>query len=189
MLKQIDELTLARLCSEKNPTGENELYTRYAAKLLTLCRRYLPDDEANDLMQETLIKALEKIDSFRYRGEGSLYAWISRIAVNLALNQLKRNKHIYISLNFGHDDYPEPTERDIIKIPEDVLIGMISTLPEARRMVFNLYCIDGYSHKEVAEMLGISEKASASTLAKAKRQLKKEINDYLKNLDEYETMG
>lgn len=179
----MDEQTLARLCSEKNPMAENELYTRYAARVLTLCRRYLPDvDEANDLMQEVLIKVLEKIDKFQFRGDGSLYAWISRIAVNMALNHINRHKHRYLSLDFNYDDLPEPSEEDIIRIPENVLIGMISALPEARRMVFNLYCIDGYSHQEVAQMLGISEKASASTLAKARKQLKKEINDYLKSL-------
>ncbi len=77
------------------------------------------------------------------------------------------------------DDIPEPTEDEMVRIPEEALIALISRLPDMRRMVFNLCCIDGYSHKEIGKMLGISEKGSSSELAKAKKQLKIEIRSYL----------
>ena len=83
MYKNLDEQALAEACRAKDRLAEDELYTRYAARVYTLCRRYLGDaDDARDLMQEALIQALDKIDSYQYTGEGSLYAWISRIAIN-----------------------------------------------------------------------------------------------------------
>ncbi len=162
--------------------AEEELYKRYAARVYTLCRRYAGnDDEAMDLMQEVLIQALEKIHTFNYSGMGSLYGWISRIAINKALNQVKRHKWRTVHIDFmSHDNIPDPTEGEIESIPHEKLLEWISRLPDMRRTVFNLYCIDGYSHKEIAEMLGISEKGSAGVLAKARKQLKDNIQQYLK---------
>jgi len=183
--KELDEKTLAGYCSARDRQAEDELYRRYAARLLTLCRRYCADgDDAKDLMQDAFIKALDRIGTYKYRGSGSLYAWISRIAVNMALNHLRRQKWRFISLDrYEGDEPPDPTEEQMQKIPEECLLKMISGLPDVRRTVFNLYCIDGFSHKEIGEMLGISEKGAASTLAKARRQLKEEINKYLKESD------
>ena len=86
----MDEQTLARYCSQKDKMAGDELYRRYAARLNALCRRYLGDEEeAKDLMLETLIQALEKISTYKYTGKGSLYGWMSRIAINRAINQIK----------------------------------------------------------------------------------------------------
>ena len=178
-----DEQRLARLCSEGNREAEEELYTRYAARVFTLCRRYSDNpDEAKDLMQEALLKALDRISTFKYTGNGSLYGWISRIAINLALNQIKRRRWRTVSLDFGgHDNLPEPTEEEMVSIPQEKLLEWIAELPDVRKAVFNLYCLDGYSHKEIAQMLGISEKGSAGMLAKARRQLKEKISRYWKH--------
>lgn len=175
-----DEQRLARLCSEGNRVAEEELYTRYAARVFTLCRRYSDSpDDAKDLMQEALLKALDKISSFKYSGNGSLYGWISRIAINLALNQIKRSRWRTISLDVGvADRLPEPTEEEMVAIPQEKLLEWIAELPGVRKAVFNLYCLDGYSHQEIAGMLGISEKGSASMLAKARKQLKEKISRY-----------
>ncbi len=78
------------------------------------------------------------------------------------------------------DNIPEPTEDEMDTVPKEKLQEWIAGLPDLRRAVFNMYCIDGYSHKEIAKMLGISEKGSASVLVKARRQLKEKIRDYLK---------
>jgi len=179
--KEIDEPELASACSAGDRLAEDELYRRYAARVYTLCRRYTGEpDDAKDLMQEALIKALDKIGSFRYSGKGSLYGWISRIAINHSLNYLNRQRRRMLSLDtMVRDDIPEPTEDEMVRIPEEALIALISRLPDMRRMVFNLCCIDGYSHKEIGKMLGISEKGSSSELAKAKKQLKIEIRSYL----------
>ena len=185
MYKELDEQALARRCSEGDRMAEDELYRRYAARVYTLCRRYLGDgDEAADLMQDTLIRALEKIGNYKYTGKGSLYGWISRIAINKALNQIRRQRWRTVSLDFRMEDsLPEPTEEKMAGVPQEKLLEWIARLPRVRRAVFNLYCIDGYSHKEIAGMLGISEKGSAGVLAKARKQLKEDIRRYLNDMD------
>lgn len=150
--------------------------------MYALCRRYLGDEEeAKDLMLETFLQALDKIDTFKYTGEGSLYAWISRIAINKAINQIKRHRWRFVPLDRQtQDDIPEPTEEEMLTIPAEKLREWIAQLPDLRRTVFNLYCVDGYSHKEIGQMLGISERGSTSTMAKARKQLKEKIKQYLK---------
>ena len=185
MYKELDEQALARYCSQKDRMAGDELYRRYAVRLNTLCKRYLGDeDDAKDLMLETLIQALDKMDSFKYTGEGSLYAWISRIAINKAINQIKRHRWRMATLDFWcRDDIPEPTEEEVAEIPKEKLREWIAELSDMRRAVFNLYCIDGYSHQEICKMLGISERGSTSTLAKARKELKGKIKQYWKEQD------
>lgn len=183
---ELDEQALARCCSQKDRLAEDELYRRYAVRVNTLCKRYLGDeDDAKDLMLETLIQALDKIDTYKYTGEGSLYGWIRRIAINKALNQIKRYRWRMVPLDlWTHDSIPEPTEEEVTEIPTRKLREWIEELPDMRRAVFNLYCIDGYSHQEIGQMLGISETGSTSVLAKARKQLKAKINQYLKEQDQ-----
>ena len=184
MYKQLDEQALARYCSQGDRMAEEELYSRYAARVFTLCRRYTDNpDDAKDLMQESLIQALDKIATYSYSGKGSLYGWISRIAINRTLNQIRRKRWRTVSLDLREDTIPDPTEEEMATIPQEKLLEWIAKLPDVRRAVFNLYCIDGYSHKEIGEMLGISEKGSAGMLAKARKQLKEEINRYLKDTE------
>ena len=184
MYQDLDEQALAICCSKKDRMAEEELYRRYAARVFTLCRRYTDDsDDAKDLMQESLIQALDKIATYRYAGKGSLYGWISRIAINRALNQIRRKRWKTVSLDLREDSIPDPTEEEMALIPQEKLLEWIARLPDVRKAVFNLYCIDGYSHKEIAEMLKISEKGSAGMLAKARKQLKEEINRYLKDTE------
>ncbi|MBR0532277.1 MAG: RNA polymerase sigma factor [Bacteroidales bacterium] len=181
-LVHLNEQMLAKSCSEGNKAAEEELYRRYAVKVFALCRRYLRnDDDAKDLMLETLIQALGKIDSFKYTREGSLYGWIRRIAINKALNQIKRHRWRMIPMDlWTQDNIPEPTEDEVIDIPNERILAWITELPESRRTVFNLHCVDGYSHKEISQTLGITETASTSLLAKARKTLKQKIRQYLK---------
>lgn len=181
----MDEQALAKACLSGDTLAQEELYKRYAAKVFTLCKRYSGDvDEAKDLLQETFVKALGSIQAFTFRGEGSLYGWICRIAINLSLNHIRRYSWRNTPLDLSKRDYlPEPTEDEIERIEEEKLLEMISALPTIRRAVFNLFCIEGYSHKEIGEMLGISEKGSSSILSKARVQLKESIQSYLKELE------
>ena len=186
MYKDLNEQTLAKYCSQRDKMAEEELYNRYAGRINALCRRYLGnDDDSKDLMLETLITALEKIESFHYSGEGSLYGWIRRIAINKAINQIKRQRWRTVSLNlWTQDNIPDPTEEEIEAIPKERIREWIDSLPDVRRAVFNLYCIDGYSHQEIGIMLGISERGSTSILAKARKQLKEKVKHYLKEQGE-----
>ena len=176
----LDGQELARRCSQGDRLAEDELYRRYAARVYTLCRRYLGDDgDAKDLMQESLIHAIEKIRTFN-GSKGSLDGWISRIAINKALNQIKRKRWRTVPLEIWvRDNIPEPTEDEMEAIPKEKLREWIAELTDMRRAVFNMYCIDGYSHQEIAKMLGITETGSTSILAKARKQLKEEIRHYL----------
>lgn len=182
MYNELDEQQLARRCSQKDRLAQDELYRRYAFRLHALCERYLGDkEEAKDLMLETLVRALDKIDTWKYSGKGSLYAWISRIAINKAINHIKRQRWRVLSLDSRvQDNLPEPTEEEMEEVPADRLREWISSLPDLRRSVFNLYCLDGYSHTEIGRILGISERASSSTLSRARKQLKEKIRQYLK---------
>ena len=177
MYKELDEVQMVAGCRRGDSGAADELYRRYTARLFALCKRYTSSlEDAEDLMQESLIKALDKISQFEYKGAGSLYAWISRIAINMALNNIRKRKSQPIAGEQDiSDDVPSPTESEMTSVPQEKLLEMISRLPETRRAVFNLYCIDGYSHREIAKTLGISEKGSASILAKARAQLKREI--------------
>lgn len=185
MYQELDEQSLARLCSRRDRLAEDELYTRYAARVMTLCRRYTGcEADAQDLLQETFVKVLGRIETFQYTGNGSLYRWIRRIVINKALNDLRGIRKKGVLQDFPlKDDIAEPTEEEILAIPQEKMLEWISQLPELRRAVFNLYCIDGYSHKEIAKLLGISEKGSAGVLAKARNQLKQKIFQYIKETE------
>ena len=182
MKPEWSEQDLARRCSQRDKAAEEQLYRTYAARVYSLCRRYLGNEEdAKDLMLETLVQALDKIGTYKYTGEGSLYAWVSRIAINKAINQIRRHRWRFVSLDHEAQDHiPEPTEEEMLAIPAEKLREWVSQLPDLRRAVFNLYCLDGYSHKEIGRMLGISERGSTSIMAKARKQLKERIKQYLK---------
>ena len=186
MYRELDEQELARYCCMRDRMAEDELYRRYAAKVNTLCCRYTDNEEdAEDLMQEAFIRALNNISTYSYSGKGSLYAWISRIAINLAIDKVRKKRFRVIPLEIGaHDTIPEPTEEEVERVPQEKLLEWISRLPDMRRTVFNLYCIDGYSHKDIAGLLGISEKGSAGVLAKARKQLKEAIRRYQKEQEQ-----
>ena len=176
------ERELALACARGDRNAQAELYSEYASGLLALCLRYTGDrEEARDIMHDSMIKAFDNIGSFRYSGAGSLEAWLRRIGVNTAVDSLRRKYRIQaISLDQAFEDnIPEPDSEAVETIPADVLQRMVCSLPAVRRTVFNMYCIDGFSHKDVAKALGITEKGSASILAKARASLKKAIREYL----------
>lgn len=175
------ERQLATLCAQGDPSAEKELYLRYAARIHAVCRRYAEEDEeALDLMHDAFIKAFDRISTFRYNGEGSLYAWLRRLAVNLSLDRIRRRHWKRI----GWDDTipdraPDAPDEAVETIPLEIMMEMIASLPPERRIVFNLYCLDDWPHRDIAARLGITEKGSAAILAQARRQLKGKINQYL----------
>ena len=150
---------------------------------MAICLRYLSDsDAASDAMQDTFVKILTRIDSFEFRSEGSLKAWIGKIAANEALMHLKRQQLVFT------DQLPdvseEPEEPDVGQVPLEVLQRMIGELPPGYRAVFNLYVFEQQSHHEIARQLNISEGTSASQLLRAKRQLARKIKEYIKSTNE-----
>ena len=176
------EQEIAARCAKGDKDAMEELYMQYAARLSALCSRYSGGpSEGMDLMHDTMVRVFDRIGRFQYRGDGSLYAWISSLAIHLAVDRLRMEKKLEITF-FDDNDLPEmaePEPADIQRIPVSVLNGMIASLPPSKRLVFNMFCIDGIPHKEIAHRLGITERTSTSILAKAKKRLAGMINIYL----------
>ncbi len=179
--KEIDEKELALSCARGDIMARKELYNRYATRLYSLCTRYTQDqEEGKDLLHDTIIKAFDNIGRFNHRGEGSLYAWLRKIAVNLAFDRMRKErrwKFQQLQDDISESEDPDIELTRIIPLPE--LQRIVSSLPESKRMVFNLFCVDGFSHKEISKLMGISVSTSTSTLAKAKKSLAAMVNEYI----------
>lgn len=144
---------------------------------MATCLRYIADrDAVKDVMQDAFVKVFTSLSQFHYRGEGSLKAWVTRIAANESLNYVRRNERLAFTDNVP--DVPDDEDPDIGEVPMQVLLRMIGDLPAGYRAVFNLFVFEGMSHKDIARALGIKESSSASQYLRAKRQLAKEINEY-----------
>ena len=160
-----------------------DFYATFGGLLTAVCSRYVADDDdVKDVIQESLLSIISNINTFEYHGKGSLRAWATRIVVNHALGFL-RNKKRTLSLFVDNpqdiaDVEDDDSPPDIGNIPAGVVTDMIRQLPEGYRMVFNLYVIDGKSHKEISRLLGIKEDSSASQLHRAKAILAKKITEY-----------
>lgn len=154
------------------------LYEAYAPYLSGVCARYITDaDDQKDVLQEAFINIFTHISSFTYRGSGSLRSWLVRITVNQALMSLREKSRLqFAELPMVLPDVAEPP--DVEGLSESVILEMIRRLPVGCRTVFNLYAIEGKSHKEIAAMLGIKTDSSASQYSRARAMLAKMINDY-----------
>lgn len=146
--------------------------------------RYTGDrDTAQDLLHDGFIKIFSSFDKFTWRGEGSLRAWMERVMVNTALQYLRKSDVISQStpLEEVPEDYEEPDASAVEMIPQAVLMRFIEELPAGYRTVFNLYTFEEKSHKEIAQLLGINEKSSASQLFRAKSVLAKRVKEWIMN--------
>ena len=179
-LSNIEDIELARLCARGDEEARKELYTRYAAYLNALCFRYVGDrEEARDLMHDGMIKIFDTIG--KYRPTGSLKSWCARVTVNMVIDHMRKAKRfVAVSIDPAQEKIPEPQKEEILKIPKSELMRMVGELPETKRVIFNLFCVEGYSHKDIAEMLNIKEKTSSSLLFKARAQLAENVRDYIR---------
>ncbi len=167
------ELDLIERCCDGSRTAYRELYEQYAGALLVIALRYMKSQqEAEDVLQEAFIKIYKNLRTFN--SQASLKTWMSRIVINTSLNQLRKS-HRFIQ--WEQTDF---TEKEFQTIPLqqysfNELISFIQELPVGCQLVFNLYIIEGYSHKEVAELLDISVGTSKSQLHRAKELLQEII--------------
>ena len=171
----MEERILAERCKAGDNDARRELYTRFGGRLLGICLRYVGDRAtAEDLLHDCFIKVFAAID---------LRAWMERIAVNVSLEALrqKRRLHYPTTVDRLPERYEEPTSDEMERLPYDDLKRLIAELPDGYRTVFNLYCIEELSHREIAERLGISEKTSSSQLFRAKALLARRIKEYVKD--------
>ena len=171
-----DEHELINGCRARDRTAQKRLYDTFSSKMYALCCRYVKDSmEAEDVLITAFTKILDKID--QYKHEGSFEGWIRRIVVNESLTYLRRNRNMYLETELEAADYEPDYQSLSDSLEAEDLLKMISELPSGYRIVFNLYAIDGYSHKEIAEQLGISENTSKSQLSRARTYLQKLLTD------------
>tara|TARA_R100001369_G_scaffold89739_1_gene127739 strand:+ start:1651 stop:2175 length:525 start_codon:yes stop_codon:yes gene_type:complete len=170
----LDELILK--CKKQDSKAQGALYKRYSGILFSICLRYSPNKtEAEDSLQDAFLTIFKKIE--QYKGKGSFEGWIKRITVNTVL-QKYRKQRVYSIEDEAQVEQEDDVTVDTETVPLDFLLKIIQELPDQYRLVFTLYVLDDYSHKEIAEMLGISDGTSKSNLARARGILKTKIDNY-----------
>lgn len=178
--KETEEERWLRKALDGDNTATEWIYRKHVRYLSALCSRYITEDEdIKDVLQESFIKIFTSLDSFEYRGEGSLKAWMAKITLNETLKFVRNNSRLPIdSIDDKDTNIANGDSMETEDIPTDVLHRFIRELPDGYRTVFNLYVIDDKSHKEIAQLLGIKENTSASQLHKAKSMLAQKIKHY-----------
>lgn len=169
------EQELVKDCLKNSLDAQKELYKRYASKMFGVCLRYVKNKmEAEDVLQEGFIKVFQKLGDFRM--EGSLEGWVRRIMVNTSINAFKKNSHYMAEVELENlGDYEIREDEAISKMSRDEILRLVQELPEGKKMVFNLYIFEGYSHKEIGTILDIDENTSKAQLCKAKKILQEKI--------------
>ncbi|HMV13747.1 MAG: RNA polymerase sigma factor [Chitinophagales bacterium] len=166
---------LIELCKRNNREAQYKLYSLLSSKMFAVCIRYAKNKEAaEDLLQEGFVKVFTNIDKFR--ADGSFEGWVRRIMVNTAIEQYRKNTKMYpvVSADDIKIDIPETETSDNLEVED--LMKMINSLSHGYKTIFNLYVIEGFSHKEIADMLNISEGTSKSQLARARYLLMEMVN-------------
>lgn len=187
MEKRSSEEQITKLIEYDLEEAFAELYSLYGKLLLGVAYRYVADfDIAQDILQEAMSKAFYKIGSYRHIREGGLLAWLKTIVINESLNYLN-SFNVRVMDRFEEELISSVTDEDtseevalITLIDTDVLAGLIADMPEGYRIVLNMYAIEGYSHREIATMLGIKENSASSKYHRAKQELKKRIERWIK---------
>ena len=182
---QYSEEDIAKGIRKGDNRAMRHFYAQYGGLLAAACSRYVNnDDDVKDLMQDAMVNIIQNIDNFTYKGKGSLRAWATRIVVNQALNFVKSQKRFHDTFadkDLGNLSLADNEEPDISDVPAEVIHRLISQLPDGYRTVFNLFAIEGKSHKEIAALLGIKADTSASQFFRAKNILAKQIENYKRN--------
>jgi len=176
-LKKVDIDDILKGCVKGNRKAQEKLFNLFSDEMFGVCLYYSKDyTEAEDTLHEGFIKVFNKIGQYQHKG--SLAGWIKRVIINTALEKFRKQNQLYAL----SDDYDHSDDIEEDKVTSDIsaqdLIKLIRELSPKYRMVFNLYAIEGYSHKEIGEMLGISEGTSKSNLARARYILQEKVRKY-----------
>ena len=184
MLTEEKEKQVFERARDGDRKAVRQLYDRYSSFLAATCSRFLPDKgDQKDVLQDGFVKIFSSLDKFDYRGEGSLKAWMRQIVVNECLKVLRKRKRS-VPILFEEELRDVEIEEDtgppeVEKVPAAVIHEMIKELPDGYRDVFNLFVLEEKNHKEISELLGITESTSASQLYRARMILAKKIKEYL----------
>ncbi|MFN4082388.1 MAG: RNA polymerase sigma factor [Bacteroidia bacterium] len=179
----INETDIIKGCIEGDRKCQKQLYQHFAGKMLAVCMRYAKDRaEAEDMLQEGFLKVFQSIS--KYKGEGSFEGWIRKIMVYNAINLYKHRIRTFKE-DLDVIEYDAPYSDDIIdKISVKEILALIQNLPEGYRLVFNLYAIEGYTHKEIGEQLGIAIGTSKSQYSRAKQLMQKMLAKHYQILNQ-----
>ncbi len=170
----LSENELIEGCRKGYRASQKALYDRYCRKMLVVCMRYSKTTaEAEDILQEGFVKVFNGLKEFRQ--ESKLETWITRIMVNTALNVQRKKLYLYPMVDVEDVTLPD-VELSVSGINFKQLLEMIQTLPHGCQIVFNMFAIEGFSHKEIAEQLGISEGTSKSQFARARSLLQAKLS-------------
>jgi RNA polymerase sigma-70 factor (ECF subfamily) len=181
LLKFRENLDLNQIiegCKNNKSRDQEALFKMFSDEMFAVCLYYSPNHaEAEDTLHEGFLKVFQNINSFK--GDGSIKGWIRRILINTALEKFRKKNPMYV---LDNEDYTQVedsnTEDAISNISADDLISLIQELSPQYRMVFNLYALEGFSHKEIAVKLNISEGTSKSNLARARSILQKKVTEF-----------
>lgn len=176
----MDELQLITGCKRGESWARKELYELHAPAMMSVCMRYVNDREtAKDLMQDGFVKVFTKIHT--YSGTGSFNGWMRRVFVTTALEYLRRNDILRVTSDIN--EYDEAMESGDVSALEQLsvneILACVAKLPNGYRTVFNLFVIEGYSHSEIADMLGINESTSRSQFIRARKILQKNVESLI----------
>ena len=165
-------------CRQKDRQYQEQLYKQYYSMFLLVCARYAKDmQDAEQLLNDGFLKVFTHIGSFK--DKGSFEGWMRRIFVNTAINHYHKNRKLQDQLDYSAVEEITPSGDDIIsQISGQELLELVNQLPDGYKVVFNLYVVEGFNHREIGEMLNIAEGTSKSQLAKAKIHLKKLLQKY-----------
>ncbi|GAB5417156.1 MAG: sigma-70 family RNA polymerase sigma factor [Crocinitomicaceae bacterium] len=173
----MDESALVKKCIKGDARAQRALFEKFAPKMLGVCMRYAKNTEqAEDVLQDGFVKVFTKLSN--YSGNGSLEGWIRRVIVNTALDEIRRNVKFQNNVNVDDVDYKLELNSHIVEgLAADDLMKIINDLPDGYRIVFNMFAIEGYSHKEIAMQLNISENTSKSQYSRARAYLKVKLEE------------
>lgn len=164
------EAQLIKACKEEDRRAQKLLYDRYSPNMMGVCRRYVKHTEdAEDVIVEAFFKVLTNIN--QYKGNGSFEGWIRRIVVNQSLMFLRKRHNFSMTVEISNVPLSAPANISSELAASDI-INLLAQLPTGYRTVFNLYVLEGYKHREIAEILGISINTSKSQLILAKKRMK-----------------
>lgn len=173
----MDESALIEKCLKGDQLAQRTLFDKYAPKMFSVALRYAKDtDQAEDVLQDAFVKVFMKLD--RYNGKGSFEGWIRRVVVNTALDSIRKN--IKFQDNISSDDVAYKLEQNVFtgdSLDEEFLLKTINSMSEGYKIVFNMFAIEGYSHKEIAKELDISENTSKSQYSRARAYLKQRLKE------------
>ncbi|MCF6307882.1 MAG: sigma-70 family RNA polymerase sigma factor [Flavobacteriaceae bacterium] len=176
----LEELILK--CKKQNLKAQGELYKKFSGILFSVCLKYSPNyHEAEDSLQDAFITIFKRIEQFK--GKGSFEGWMKRVTVNTVLQKYRKQK-VFQLTNEEQLEEEVVVEVEATTVPLDYLLKIVQELPDRYRLVFTMYVLDNYTHKEISELVGISVGTSKSNLARARGILKTKVEAYRREVDD-----